>query len=465
MKKQGFLKKYVGDKAFYKMVLAVALPIMVQNGITQFVNLLDNLMVGAIGTEQMSGVSICNQLIFVFNLCIFGGHAGAGIFGAQYFGKGDTEGVRRVFRFKLWVSLLLTVLGAGILYIFREPLISWFLHEGSEHGDLAATLVYGKEYMQVILIGLLPFALCQAYSSTLRETQQPMLPMKAGIAAVLVNLVGNYILIYGKFGAPAMGVAGAAVATVLSRFVELAIVILASHRQPEKYPFTKGLYRTLKVPGELVGSLVRKGFPLMLNEALWSGGQTVMTQLYSRRGLAVVAALNISNTVSNLFFIAFIALGNAVGIVIGGLLGADKLEEARETNTRMTAFSVAICTVLGLILLCTAGLFPMLYNTTEEVRSIAASFLRLTAVCMPIYAFSNACYFTLRSGGLVKLTMLFDCGFVWLISIPLTYSLSVFTGLPIVPIFAIVQASELIKVLLGCTFVRQGKWLRNIVDN
>ena len=115
MKKQGFLKKYVGDKAFYKMVLAVALPIMVQNGITQFVNLLDNLMVGAIGTEQMSGVSICNQLIFVFNLCIFGGHAGAGIFGAQYFGKGDTEGVRRVFRFKLWVSLLLTVLGAGIL--------------------------------------------------------------------------------------------------------------------------------------------------------------------------------------------------------------------------------------------------------------------------------------------------------------------------------------------------------------
>ena len=247
--------------------------------------------------------------------------------------------------------------------------------------------------------------------------------------------------------------------------MELAIVILTSHRQPEKYPFTKGLYRTLKVPGELVGSLVRKGFPLMLNEALWSGGQTVMTQLYSRRGLAVVAALNISNTVSNLFFIAFIALGNAVGIVIGGLLGADKLEEARETNTRMTAFSVVICAVLGLILLCTAGLFPMLYNTTEEVRSIAASFLRLTAVCMPIYAFSNACYFTLRSGGLVKLTMLFDCGFVWLISIPLTYSLSVFTGLPIVPIFAIVQASELIKVLLGYTFVRQGKWLRNIVDN
>ena len=131
----------------------------------------------------------------------------------------------------------------------------------------------------------------------------------------------------------------------------------------------------------------------------------------------------------------------------------------------MTAFSVVICAVLGLILLCTAGLFPMLYNTTEEVRSIAASFLRLTAVCMPIYAFSNACYFTLRSGGLVKLTMLFDCGFVWLISIPLTYSLSVFTGLPIVPIFAIVQASELIKVLLGYTFVRQGKWLRNIVDN
>lgn len=464
MENKGFLKKYVGDKAFYKMVMAVALPILVQNGISQFVNLLDNLMVGAIGTEQMSGVSICNQLLFVFNLCIFGGHSGAGIYGAQYYGKGDHEGVRQVFRFKLWTSLLLTAVGLVILGFFREPLISLFLHEGSEQGDLVATLGYGMDYMQVMLFGLLPFALSQTYASTLRETQQPMLPMKAGIAAVLVNLVGNYILIYGKFGAPALGVQGAAIATVLSRFVELGIIVIACHRQEKKYTFAKGLYKTLLVPGALAVSLLRKALPLMANETLWSGGQTFMTQLYSRRGLAVVAALNISSTVSNLFSIAFLAMGNATGIVVGNLLGAGKLEEARETNSRMTAFSVFSCVVLGALLLCTAGLFPRLYNTTEEVRSLATSFLQIVAVCMPMFAYTNNNYFTLRSGGLVKLTILFDCGYVWLLSIPVTYLLAVYSPLGIVPVYAIVQGLEIVKVTLGYSFVKQGKWLRTLVE-
>ncbi len=464
MEKRSVIKKFVGDKAFYKMVLAVAVPILVQNGISQFVNLLDNLMVGAIGTEQMSGVSICNQLLFVFNLCIFGGHAGAGIYGAQYYGKGDNEGVRQVFRFKLWTSLLLTAVGLVVLGFFREPLISLFLHEGSEQGDLAATLAYGMDYMKVMLFGLLPFALSQTYSSTLRETQQPMLPMKAGIAAVLVNLVGNYILIYGKFGAPEMGVMGAAVATVISRFVELGIIVIACHKQEKKYAFAKGLYKTLLVPGALALALFRKGLPLMINEALWSGGQTFMTQLYSRRGLAVVAALNISGTVSNLFFIAFLAMGNATGIVVGNLLGAGKLAEAKETNTRMTAFSVFCCVVLGVLLLATAGLFPMLYNTTEEVRTLAAFFLQIVAVCMPMFAYTNNNYFTLRSGGLVKMTILFDCGYVWLLCIPVTYLLTVHSSLDIVPVYAVVQGMEIIKVMLGYYFVKQGRWLRTLVE-
>lgn len=462
MEKRVFLKRYVGDKAFYKMVLAVAIPILVQNGISQFVNLLDNLMVGAIGTEQMSGVSICNQLLFVFNLCIFGGYAGAGIYGAQYYGRGDTEGVRQVFRFKLWTGLLLTAVGLVVLGFFREPLISLFLHEGSEQGDLVATLNYGLDYMQVMLFGLLPFALSQAYSSTLRETQQPMLPMKAGIAAVLVNLVGNYILIYGKFGAPALGVMGAAIATVLSRFVELGIIVIACHKQHEKYPFAKGLYKTLLVPGSLAVALFQKGLPLMINEALWSGGQTMMTQLYSRRGLAVVAALNISGTVSNLFFIAFLAMGNATGIVVGNLLGAGKLEEAKQTNTRMTAFSVFCCVVLGILLLLTAQFFPLLYNTTGEVRSIATAFLRIVALFMPLFSYTNSSYFTLRSGGLVKLTIIFDCGFVWLLSIPVTYLLAVHTTLPIVTVYALVQMLEIVKVSMGYAFVKQGKWLRTL---
>lgn len=215
MKKK--LRRYIGDRHFYKMLLAIVVPIIIQNGITNFVSLLDNLMVGRIGTEQMSGVAIVNQLIFVFNLCIFGAVSGAGIFTAQFFGHGDHEGVRNTFRFKFLISIAFSVIGIAVFVSAGSQLVSLFLHEGGESGDIMQTLKYGEQYLGWILIGLLPFALSQVYSGTLRETGETIVPMIAGVAAVFVNLIFNYLLIYGSFGFPKLGVVGAAIATVLSR--------------------------------------------------------------------------------------------------------------------------------------------------------------------------------------------------------------------------------------------------------
>lgn len=461
---QKFKNKFIGDKAFYRLVLTIALPVMIQNGITSFVNMLDNLMVGGIGTEQMSGVAICNQLIFVFNLCVFGGLSGAGIYGAQFFGKRDVEGVQNVLRFKLWLVGILSVLGVAALRIFDEPLLSLFLHQGSEQGDLVLTLQCARAYLAVALMGLPLWALSQSYASTLRETASTTLPMGAGIAAMAVNLIGNWILIYGRFGAPKLGVVGAAWATVLSRLVELIIILLFTHLKPQTHPFVNGLYRTLKVPRALTGLIVKKGMPLLLNEALWSSGQTTLVQIYSTRGLAVVAGINISNTISMLFNIVFMSLGSSIGIVVGNLLGADEMDKARDTNTKLTAFSVMCCFAIGGILAATSGAFPRLYNTTDEVRRIASSLILITSAVMPFHAYTNACYFTLRSGGLTRLTMVYDCCFVWLVCIPLTFGLCRFTGLPFVTVYALVTATEGLKALFGYYFVRQGKWLRNIVN-
>ena len=227
-------RKFIGDKRFYLMVLGVAMPIMIQNGITNFVSLLDNIMVGQVGTEQMSGVAIVNQLLFIYNLCIFGGVSGAGIFTAQYFGQGNDEGVRNTFRFKLWIGVILTAAAITIFLGAHEPLIRLYLTGDQGSQDMNATLAYGISYMKVMLVGLPPFLFVQLYASTLRECGETMLPMKAGITAVFVNLVFNYILIYGKFGAPQLGVVGAAVATVLSRYVEMAIVLIRTHGNKEK---------------------------------------------------------------------------------------------------------------------------------------------------------------------------------------------------------------------------------------
>ena len=368
-----------------------------------------------------------------------------------------------MLRFKLWLVGILSILGVAALQLFDEPLLSLFLHQGSEQGDLVLTLQCAKAYLAVAIVGLPLWALSQSYASTLRETASTTLPMGAGIAAMLVNLIGNWILIYGRFGAPRLGVVGAAWATVLSRAVELVIILVFTHLKPQAHPFAKGLYRTMRVPRALTVTIIKKGMPLLLNEAFWSSGQTTLVQIYSTRGLAVVAGINISNTISMLFNIVFMSLGSSIGIVVGNLLGADEMDKARDTNTKLTAFSVMCCFAIGGILAATSGAFPRLYNTTDEVRRIASSLILITSAVMPFHAYTNACYFTLHSGGLTRLTMVYDCCFVWCVCIPLAFGLCRFTGLPFVAVYALVTATEGLKALFGLYFVRQGKWLRNIV--
>lgn len=456
-------KKLIGDKAFYKMVLSVAVPIMIQNGITNFVGLLDNIMVGRIGTEQMSGIAIVNQLLLVFNISIFGAISGAGIFGAQFYGCGDHKGVRHTFRFKIYICAAITLIGLFILGGFGENLILMYLHgEGNEQA-LENALFYGKEYLLVMLIGLLPFGVEQIYTSTLRECGETFLSMKAGIAAVLVNLVFNYLLIFGKFGFPEMGVVGAAIATVISRYIQAAIVVIWTHTHTERMPFIVGAYRSPVIPAHLTGNILVKGTPLMINEIMWSAGMAALMQCYSVRGLEAVAALNISSTISNLFNVVFIAMGSAISIIVGQLLGAGKMEEARDTDRKLIAFSVASCFVIGGILICLAPLFPMLYNTTGQVKELAAWFLRIAAACMPLAAFMHASYFTLRSGGKTVITFLFDSVFLWCASIPLAYVLSRFTALHVVPLYLCIQLLDIIKCVIGFILVKKGVWMHNIV--
>jgi putative MATE family efflux protein len=250
------IRKFIGDKAFYRRVLAVALPIIVQNGITNFVSLLDNIMIGQVGTLQMSGVAIVNQLMFVFNLCIFGAVSGAGIFTAQYFGSENHEGVRHTFRFKLLVGVLLTILGISVFLAAGNPLIELYLQGDGDPLHALQTLAYGHEYLLVMLWGLPAFALSTAYSSTLREGNQTMVPMVAGICAVFVNLCLNYVLIFGHLGFPKMGIQGAALATVIARYAELAIVAGWTHINKQKNPFIQGAYRSMHIPGHLLGQIM-----------------------------------------------------------------------------------------------------------------------------------------------------------------------------------------------------------------
>lgn len=457
------IRKLIGTKEFYRSVLIIAVPIMLQNGISNFVNLLDNIMVGQTGTDPMSGVAIVNQIIFVFNLCIFGGTSGAGLFTAQFAGKGDHKGVRDTFRFKLILCVFLGIVGIGVFSIWGDALIGMFLHEGSETGSLADTLAYGKDYLAIMLLGLIPFALSTAYASTLRETGETVLPMIAGVSAVLVNLVFNYILIFGHFGAPQMGVAGAAIATVLSRFVELAIVVGWTHTHKEKNPFAVGVFKQFHIPKNLVKDIFVTGMPLLVNEFLWASGVMMLTRFYSTRGLAAVAALNINNTINNVFNIVYLSLGSSVSIIIGQLLGAGKMKEAKEKDAQLITFSFFTSIVFGLLLMLISPFFPQLYNTTNEVKVLASGLILVIACCAPLNAITNASYFTLRSGGKTYITFLFDSVFMWCANVFAAFLLSTYTDLPLIPLFAICQSIDVFKCAIGLMLVKKGIWVRNIV--
>ena len=457
------MRRFIGDRAFYLKVMGIAIPIIIQNGITNFVSLLDNIMVGQIGTEQMSGVAIINQLFFVFYLALFGAVSGAGIFTVQYVGQKNNEGVRYTVRMKLLVVTVICLSGILLLLCFRDPLISLFLHEQGDGIDPAATLSFAKSYLYIMLISILPFGITQAYVSTLRESGETVVPMTAGLTAVLVNLSLNYILIFGHFGVPKLGVAGAACATVISRFVELSIVAIWTHRHKDRHPFAEGLYRNFRIPLSLFTKILIKGTPLFLNELLWSGGMTALQQCYSTRGLAVVAAFNISGTITNLFNVFTISMGSVVAIMIGQILGSGDMSNVVDTDNKLIAFSVALSAALAALLIIVAPLFPRFYNTSEEIRHLAATLMTIAAAFMPVNAFLNSAYFTIRSGGRTIITFLFDSAYMWVICWPVAFFLAHYTDISIVHLYIVVLSLDFIKVLVGYIMLKKRIWIRDLV--
>lgn len=456
-------EKYIGDAAFYKRYLCLALPMILQNAITNLVSFLDNIMVGQLGTEPMSGVAIVNQLIFVYNLAIFGAVSAASIFGAQYFGKGNHKGHMHSFRFKLYATLTVTAVTILLFITKGSALISLYLTDTTGSGATEVALQYGLEYLAIMMVGLIPFAINQSYATNIKETGQTLIPMIASFIAVGTNAILDYVLIFGLGPIPKLGVAGAALATVIARYIEALIVVVWAHAHKEKNRYLEEAYRGFGIPKSEFKAIIIKGFPLMLNEILWAAGMTTVTQCYSIRGLEVIAGLNIATTITNLFNIIYIQLGACISIVVGQYLGAGKLKEAKDADNKMIVFSVFCCVVVAAGMLLIGGFFPQIYNTSEQIKALAKSFIAVSAIIMPFCAFSHSSYFTLRSGGKTMVTFLFDSVFTWVVVVPSAFILAHYTGLGIVSVYFLVQATELIKVVIGYFMVKSNVWVVQMV--
>ncbi len=457
------LQRNFGSREFLRRVALFAIPIIIQNGITNFVSLLDNIMVGQVGTLQMSGVSIANQIILIYSLCILGATAGAGIFSAQFHGSKDYDGVRHAFRYKL-IACCVLALGFIALVVFcGHDLIGLYLQGEGSAADAKDILGYGYEYMLIMCWGFIPFAISNVYSSTMREGGKTMVPMVAGVVAVGVNLCLNSVLIFGLLGLPALGAKGAALATVISRFVELGILAVWSHTHKADYPYFRKVYRSLYIPLSLVKRITVKGMPLLINECMWSTAMAVLTQSYSTCGLNVVPAVNIAETVNNLISVAIVALGNTVGILMGQMIGAGKSrEEILDSNRKIRNLSMVCGVVFGILLASISSLFPLLYQVEPAVRQLSTSLILVLAFHKPLMAFTFYAYFTMRSGGKTLITFVFDCGVLWLITIPLSILLTRYLGWPILPVYICCQAVDLLKCAVGALLLRCANWIQDL---
>lgn len=455
------LSKFIGDKAFYRKVMIIVLPIMLQNALTNLVSMVDNIMVGTLGTEQLSAVAIVNQLLFVFNLAVFGITAGVGIFTAQYYGKGDNDGIRSTVRLKFVLSIIL-LFAAILLFQFAGSfLIESYLHDGDQNMNLELAFAEGKRYLSIMLIGLIPFVISQVYGGTLREVEKTAFPMVASLIAVAVNLTLNYVFIFSM----GLGVAGAAIATVISRFVEcFAIIIFVAVNKNKSLPFMKGIYSNFVISSDLVKRVLPKALPLLANEFCWSLGIALLNYCYSLRGLDVVAATNITSTISNLFNVSTISFGTAISIIIGGLLGAGKIEEAKRTNIKLTFTSFVISIIFGIVLFFASDVFPQVYNTTPQVKELASTLIKCYVFYLPMSSLMNSFYFAMRSGGKTVITFLFDSVYMIFVSVPFTLIIAKLTSIHIIGVYALSLGIEIFKVVLGFILIIQGKWMQNIVD-
>ena len=453
------MKKLIGSKGFYKMVLAICIPIVIQNGFTNLASLLDNIMIGQLGTLSMSGVSITNQLLQVFNVTIFGAMSGPGIFMAQFYGKKNKEGVENCFRIKLVIGIIIALLAIFLFYTFGQQLISLYLNDNPQ--DNLKTLNYGMDYLKIMIIGLIPFVITQVYSSSLRETGNTVLPMIASVVAVIVNFCINYILIFGHFGFPQLGVTGAAIGTVVSRVVEMSINIVGGYRNT----YLKEAMVLKKVPLSLTKEMLKRGLPLLCNEILWSISIALISQSYSTRGIIAVAAINITTTVTNFFMIVCYAMGNSISIVVGQQLGAGEIEKAKDYDLKMLFMNFVMCLAIGIVLFNVSSLIPQIYNTSLEVKALASQLLKIAACMLPIISIYYSSYFTMRAGGKTFLTFLFDSGYTFVFTFMSALLLTRLTSLPILTIYLLVQCVDIPKATLGLVLVRKGIWVHNIVSD
>lgn len=447
------IKRFFGTKEFYKEVVGIALPIMGQQFITTFVNLIDNVMIGSVGYVALTSVTVANRFFLIMNSILFGLCGAAGIYIAQYYGAKKKDKCQEVFNINMLFSLGAAILFTLALFVLPEFAIRLF-------SQTPVIVEEAVNYLQIAKFTYIPFGISFTCMMALRAVGINKIQLKVGSIAVLINTFLNYCLIFGNFGFPEMGIQGAAIATLIARMVEMIIYLTVLIRNRHFFKFD--LNGILHINTSLLVNIIHKAIPLTLNEILFSVGQAMIFKSYIRCDEYLVASISVVDTVSNIMFIAFGGLSSAVSIMIGNKLGANLLDTAKDNARKLLCFSLMTSLTVGVCCFVVAPLIPNLYNVDIPIKETIVALVRIKSVMINIYAFNVCVFFILRAGGDVVSTMIMDSGFLWFAGVLVSTVLSIFTSLPLVTLYMIVESLDIIKLMIAVFFFRKERWVKNI---
>ena len=452
------MKKYIGDKRFYKQVFTLILPIMLQQLFVSIAGYVDNLMINEYGDGPLAynGVSAANRLMFVCNFVWMGLAATASIFIAQYFGAKNKEKIKESIRLSLVVEMIFGVIGALVLLLFGQMVVNSYVQDPMSRE-------FGYDYIKVMATGVIFIALNTALSNSLRSVKKATLPLVSGVIGIIVNVCLNYCFIFGNFGFPELGATGAAIATVISKVVEFVVFVVAIIVMKEEN--FKGLLKSLKISKNLVKEYIKKGIPLVTNELLWALGMVILTAMYTYKNDLWYNAYSYSQNISDLFFIVFAGIGTGTAVIVGESLGKSDFERAEKDFYSMKGLSIMMGAFVGVLMIITSPYISLMFEPTLEVKEMMIKVLNVTAIFCAIYCYNSVSFFVLRSGGDTTRAFILDQTPTYLIAIPLAAILGINAskwGLALPLIYLITHSSDVFKIFLGNYFVNKKTWLVNL---
>lgn len=448
------------DKKFLKAMLAIALPITLQNLVASSVNMLDTLMITSLGEESLAAVGLANQVFFFYAVTIFGVATGSSIFLAQFWGKQDTKNIARILGISLAIVSVL-----GIVFTLAALIVPEFIMKIFSNDSEVIRL--GIDYLRIVSLSYIITGISFTYAVASRSIGQAKMPMVVSIISFLTNALFNYLLIFGKFGFPQLGVKGAAYGTLIARVVEIALILYSIYSRKKNNPLAHNLRSMTDWTGDFIKKYFKTAYPVILNEAFWSLGTVLYSLAFAKIGTEAAAAVQILNTVQNIFMVMSRGLANACTVMVGNKIGADEEDEAVGYANSFMILSTALGLILGILLFFSTDLILMSFrNLTPGLYYASKKLLIILAVFFFIRSFNATMIVgVLRGGGDTKFSMILEMGSVWLVGVPLAFLGALAFKYPVHYVFLLVNAEEVVKALVGIFRVKSKKWVTNVIHD